>query len=68
MCGRSLVHGLRYTQSSSLRVVAATFEPEPSEAEREAILTALRDADEGAASEWATAALLEGVERDEPDP
>jgi hypothetical protein len=49
--------------------VSATIEPEPSEAEREAILAALlvSDAEPGLGA-WAEAALLEGVEGDEPDP
>ena len=44
-----------------------TIEPEPTEDEREAILTALA-AVPGAASGWAAAALSEGVEGDELDP
>jgi len=47
--------------------MSATIEPEPSEAEREAILAALAgaaEADQG----WAAAALLEGVDEGEPDP
>ena len=48
--------------------MSATIEPEPSDAEREAILAALASAGEGALSEWAQAALLEGVEAGEPDP
>ena len=50
-----------------LRRVAATIEPEPSEAEREAILAALArpvERDSG----WAETALLEGVEEVELDP
>jgi hypothetical protein len=47
--------------------VAATIEPEPSEAEREAILAALaRPVEQD--SRWAETALLEGVEGVEPDP
>jgi len=50
--------------------MAASFEPEPSETEQEAILAALRSAEgrrvEGTAGEWAEAALLEGVESGEP--
>jgi hypothetical protein len=47
--------------------MAATIEPEPSEAEREAILVALaRPAEEDGA--WARAALLEGVEDAELEP
>ena len=47
--------------------MSATFEPEPSEAEREAILTALvRPAEHD--GEWARASLLEGVEDGELDP
>lgn len=44
----------------------ATFDPEPTEEQREAILSALEAApeDEG----WAAAALAEGVEDGEPDP
>ena len=50
-----------------LRSVAATIEPEPSEAEREAILAALaRPVEQD--SRWAETALLEGVEGVEPDP
>jgi hypothetical protein len=47
--------------------MAATIEPEPTEAEREAILAALArpaPAEDG----WASAALIEGVEEGEPDP
>ena len=47
--------------------MAATIEPEPSEAEREAILAALArpvERDSG----WAETALLEGVEEVELDP
>jgi hypothetical protein len=47
--------------------VTNEIEPEPSEAEREAILAALARADEPAESAWAEAALLEGVDG-EPDP
>lgn len=47
--------------------MSATFEPEPSEAEREAILAALGRAEEAILGEWAEAALLEGVENGEPD-
>ncbi len=47
--------------------MSASFEPEPSEAEREAILAALRRAEEVAGA-WAEAALLEGVESGEPSP
>jgi len=46
----------------------ATIEPEPSEAEREAILAAVRTPVEQAVSGWVEAALLEGVESGEPDP
>ena len=48
--------------------MSATIEPEPSDAEREAILAALGDAAEPRLGEWAEAALVEGVENDEPDP
>ena len=48
--------------------MSAEIEPEPSEAEREAILTALGGVDERAPGAWAVAALLEGVEGGEPDP
>jgi hypothetical protein len=47
--------------------MSATIEPEPSQAEREAILSALaRPAQRD--GEWAQAALLEGVEDGELDP
>ena len=47
--------------------MSATIEPEPSKAEREAILAALaRPAEQE--GEWAQAALLEGVEDGEVDP
>lgn len=48
--------------------MSATIEPEPSEAERQAILAALGGAVEASLGEWAEAALLEGVESGEPDP
>jgi hypothetical protein len=48
--------------------VSATIEPEPSEAEREAILAAIGAASEASLGEWADAALLEGVESGDPDP
>ena len=48
--------------------MSATIEPEPSDAEREAILAALGDDREPAPGAWAEAALLEGVENGEPDP
>jgi hypothetical protein len=50
-----------------LRRVAATIEPEPTDAEREAIVAALsqRPATD---QNWAETALLEGVEDGEPDP
>ena len=48
------------------------IEPEPSAAEREAILAALGASDEDVLGEWAEAALAEGVaagdDGDEPDP
>ena len=52
------------------------IEPEPSAAEREAILAALEASDEAVLGAWAEAALAEGVdagiaagvESDEPDP
>jgi hypothetical protein len=47
--------------------VPATIDPEPSEAEREAILAALQTPTEAGLGEWAEAALLEAVEG-EPDP
>jgi len=47
--------------------VSATIEPEPSEEEREVILVAL-DRHAPADSDWAAAALLEGVEDGEVDP
>lgn len=46
----------------------ATIEPEPSDAEREAILSVLGAAMEPRLGDWAETALLEGVENDEPDP
>ena len=46
----------------------ATIVPEPSDAEREAILAALGRPPEVNRGEWAEAALLEGVESGEPDP
>jgi hypothetical protein len=45
----------------------ATIEPEPTEDEREAILAALSTSP-GAASDWASAALAEGVENDGLEP
>ena len=48
--------------------MSATIEPEPLDAEREAILAVLGDAVEPHLGEWAEAALVEGVENDEPDP
>lgn len=48
--------------------MSAAIEPEPSEAEREAILAALGGAEGAVLGEWAEAALLEGVESGEPDP
>lgn len=47
--------------------MSATIEPEPSGAEREAILAALERVDEGPLGEWADASLLEGVESGELD-
>ena len=48
--------------------MSATIEPEPSDAEREAILGALGAAAAASLGEWAETALLEGVENGEPDP
>jgi hypothetical protein len=48
--------------------MSLTIEPEPSDAEREAILSALARPDSTALGEWAKAALIEGVEGEEPDP
>ena len=48
--------------------MSPTIEPEPSEAEREAILAALGSEGERVPNAWAEAALLEGVEGSEPDP
>lgn len=48
--------------------MSATVEPEPSEAERKAILVALGRADEPALGEWVKTALLEGVESGKHDP
>ena len=50
-----------------LRAGPATIEPEPEEAEREAILAAVAPAF-GCEDGWAATALLEGVEGLEPDP
>ena len=51
-----------------LRAVSATIEPEPSDAEREAILAVLGAPVEPRLGDWAETALLEGVENDELDP
>jgi hypothetical protein len=48
--------------------VSAVIDPEPSEAERKAILAALAAPDEGVVGEWAATALLEGVGSGEADP
>lgn len=48
--------------------MSVTIEPEPSEAEREAILAALAGVAKPGAGEWADTALLEGVDSGEPDP
>jgi hypothetical protein len=48
--------------------MSARIEPEPSEAEREAILAALEGDGVRVPGAWADAALLEGVEGGEPDP
>ena len=48
--------------------MSATIEPEPSDAEREAILAALGGDAEPSPGGWAETALLEGVESGEPDP
>ena len=46
-----------------------TIEPEPSEAEREAILSALAEPrSRGSSASGRKAALAEGVETEEPDP
>ena len=42
------------------------IQPEPSDAEREAILAALADADDDQAGDWAEAALTDGVEDERP--
>ena len=42
--------------------------PEPSGPEREAILAALGDSEEGRSDEWADAALAEAVEGSELEP
>ncbi len=47
--------------------MSATIEPEPSAAEREAILEALGASDDAVLGEWAEAALAEGAEDGEPD-
>lgn len=46
----------------------ATIAPEPSDAEREAILAALAASARESPDGWAHAALAEGVETDELDP
>jgi hypothetical protein len=48
--------------------MSATIEPEPSDAEREAILSVLGAPLEPRLGEWAETALVEGVEKDEVDP
>ena len=48
--------------------MSATIEPEPSEAEREAIREALGAPGKATLGEWAETALLEGVENAELDP
>ena len=48
--------------------MSLTVEPEPSEAEREAILSALANRDAAVLGEWAQMALSEGVETEESDP
>jgi hypothetical protein len=48
--------------------MSATIEPEPSDAEREAILSVLGASVEPRLGAWAETALLEGVENDELDP
>ena len=52
--------------------MCALIEPEPSAAEREAILAAVAASDEAVLGEWAETALAEGVaagvNSDEPDP
>jgi hypothetical protein len=45
-----------------------TIHPEPSEPEREAILAALADADDGRVGDWAEAALSEVVEDTDLEP
>jgi hypothetical protein len=47
--------------------VVARIEPEPAEIDREAIVAALAEA-AGTESEWADAALLEGVDAGDPEP
>ena len=48
--------------------MSATIEPEPSAAEREAILAAIGETADVSRGEWADAGLLEGVESGELDP
>ena len=48
--------------------MSLTIDPEPSAAEREAIVAALSEPDERDLGTWASAALLEGVGDGEPDP
>ena len=48
--------------------MSTTIEPEPSDAEREAILSVLSAPVEPRLGEWAATALVEGVEQDELDP
>jgi len=48
--------------------VPIAIEPEPSEQEREAIVTALAAGDEDDLGGWSQAALAEGIEEAEIDP
>ena len=48
--------------------MAATIDPEPTAAEREAILAALAQTGREPPAGWAAAAVVEGIEADELDP
>jgi len=48
--------------------MSLAIEPEPSDAERDAILAALAGRDTAVVGEWAQAALAEGVETEQSDP
>jgi hypothetical protein len=48
--------------------VLVRIQPEPSDAEREAILAALADAEDDRAGDWAEVSLTDGVEDGDPEP